>query len=160
MDIVINYSDISAIVDRSLSIIGKRAVDDQGNLLFKDITIGTREKDILTDYCKSAIMHIAAELRQFVRLETPTATTYTVRITLDDDANPALEDSIKQAVTEYLVAYMLYSWFTVSAPRLYQKYLTDSQNALSYLTYQVFNRKRPDTLPNPLAPRVDPTDDN
>ena len=33
MDIVINYSDISAIVDRSLSIIGKRAVDDQGNLL-------------------------------------------------------------------------------------------------------------------------------
>ena len=103
-------------------------------------------------------MHIAAELRQFVRLETPTTTTYTVRITLDNDANPALEDSIKQAVTEYLVAYMLYSWFTVSAPRLYQKYLADSQNALSYLTYQVFNRKRPDTLPDPLAPRHDPTD--
>lgn len=158
MDIVITYSDISAVVERSLSIIGKRSIDDQGNLLFKDITIGTREKEILTDYCKSAIMHIAAELRQFVRLETPTSTTYTIRFTLSNDANPDLEDSIKQAVTEYLVAYSLYSWFTVTAPRLYQKYLTDSQNALGYLTYQVFNRKRPETLPNPLAPKVDPSD--
>lgn len=158
MDIVINYSDISAIVDRSLSIIGKRSVDDQGNLLFKDITIGTREKQILTDYYRSAIMHIASELRQFVRLEAPIGDTYTISLALNDDANPDLEDSIRQAVTEYLVAYTLYSWFTVSAPRLYQKYLTDSQNALSYLTYQVFNRKRPDTLPNPLAPKVDPTD--
>lgn len=158
MDIIINYSDISEIVERSLSIIGKRSIDEQGNLLFKDITIGTREKEILTDYCKSAIMHIAAELRQYVRLETPTADTYTIRIILNYDANPYLEDSIRQAVTEYIIAYALYSWFTVSAPRLYQKYLTDSQNALNYLTYQVYNRKRPDTLPNPLTPKVDPSD--
>lgn len=158
MDIVITYSDISAIVERSLSIIGKRSVDDAGNLLFKDITIGTREKDILKDYYKSAIMHIASELRKYVTLETPTTTAYTLQLTLDDDANQALQDSIKQAVTEYIVAYALYSWFTVSAPRLYQKYLTDSQNALSYLSYQIFNRKRPSTLPNPLAPKVDPAD--
>lgn len=158
MDIVINYSDISEIVERSLSIIGKRSIDEQGNLLFKDITIGTREKGILSDYYRSAIMHLAAELRQFVSLEAPIGDTYTFTLALYADANPDLEDSIKQAVTEYIVAYALYSWFTVSAPRLYQKYLTDSQNALSYLTYQVFNRKRPDTLPNPLAPKVDPTD--
>lgn len=158
MDIVITYSDISAIVERSLSIIGKRSVDDAGNLLFKDITIGTREKDILKDYYKSAIMHIAAETRQYIRLETDATTSFTIRLTLDDDANPQLETSIKQAITEYIVAYALYSWFTVSAPRLYQKYLTDSQNALSYLTYQIYNRKRPDTLPDPLAPKVDPAD--
>ena len=158
MTIVINYSDISEVVERSLSIIGKRSVDDQGNLLFKDITIGTREKEILSDYYRSAIMHIAAELRQFVRLEAPIGDTYTILLALDDDANPDLQDSIKQAVTEYIVAYALYSWFTVSAPRLYEKYLADSQNAISYLTYQVYNRKRPDTMPNPLAPKVDPSD--
>lgn len=158
MTIVINYSDTSAIVERSLSIIGKRSIDEQGNLLFKDITIGTREKQILSDYYRSAIMHLAAELRQFVSLEAPIGDTYTFTLALYADANPDLEDSIKQAVTEYIVAYALYSWFTVSAPRLYQKYLTDSQNALSYLTYQVYNRKRPDTLPNPLAPKVDPAD--
>lgn len=153
MDIVITYSDISAIVERSLSIIGKRSVDEQGNLLFKDITIGTREKDILKDYYRFAIMNIASELRKYVTLETPATTSYTIRLTLNDDYNDNLQDTIKQAVKEYIVAFSLYSWFNVTAPRIYQKYLADAQNAMSYLTYQVFHHQRPSELPNPLRPK-------
>lgn len=153
MEITITYTDINDIVERSLSIIGKRSIDDQGNLLFKDITIGTREKEILTDYYRQAIMHIAAELRKYVTLETPTDTSYTILLTLDDDHNDKLHDTIKEAIKEYIVAFSLYAWFTVTAPRLYQKYLADSQNALSYLTYQVYHHQRPSELPNPLRPK-------
>lgn len=158
MNITITYADISAIVKRSLSIIGKRSTDDKGELLFKDITLGSREEDILIDYYKSAAMHIASELRKYVTGETPSTTAYTITVTLDDDANDGLENTIKDAAQEYVVAYALYSWFTVTAPRIYEKYLADSQSAMGYLIYQVFNRKRPDTLPDPLAPKVDPDD--
>lgn len=158
MDIAITYSDISTVVERSLSIIGKRSIDDQGNLLFKDITIGTREKEILSDYYRSAIMHLASELRKYVTLETPSSTSYTIRLTLDDDSNQALQDTIRQAVKEYLIAFALYSWFNVSAPRIYEKYLADAQNALAYLTYQVFHHQRPSSMPNPLKKKVDPHD--
>lgn len=156
MDIEITYSDISSIVERSLSIIGKRSIDEKGNLLFKDITIGTREKEILTDYYKSAVMHIASELRRYVTLETSATASYTIQLTLDDDYNDKLQNTIIQSVKEYIVAYSLYSWFTVTAPAIYKKYLADAQNAMGYLTYQVFHRKRPSGLPNPLTPKIDP----
>lgn len=158
MQITLTYTELYAVVERSLSIIAKRSVDDQGNLLFDNITLGTREVELVNDYFRSAIVHLAADLRKFVTLETPATGSYTIGITLGDDANPHLEDTIRQAVKDYVVAYALYSWFTVTAPRLHEKYLADANAQKSFITYQVFNRQRPDTLPDPLAPKVDPAD--
>lgn len=158
MQITLSYSELYGVVERSLSIIAKRSIDDQGNLLFDNITLGTREVELVNDYFRTAIVHLASELRQFVRLESSTAASITLNIVLYDDANPNLEETIKQAIKDYIVAYALYSWFVVTAPRLYEKYLTDANAQKSFIIAQAFHRQRPDSLPNPLAPKVDPLD--
>lgn len=158
MQITLTYSDLYGVVERSLSIIAKRSVDDQGNRLFDNITLGTREQSIIYDYFRSAIVGLAAELRQFVTLETPSSGSYIMTITLYNDANTALTESTKQAIKDYIVAYALYSWFTISAPRIYEKYLADAKANRDYIVSQVYHRQRPSTMPNPLTPKVDPTD--
>lgn len=158
MQITLTYTELYGVVERSLSIIAKRSIDDQGNLLFDNITLGTREVELINDYFKSAIVHLAAELRQYVTLETVATGSFTMTITLYSDANPNLEETIKQAIKDYIVAYTLYSWFTVTAPRLYEKYLADANAQKNFIVAQVFHRQRPSTLPNPLTPKVDPTD--
>ena len=158
MQIIISYIDLYGVVERSLSIIAKRSIDDHGNRLFDNITLGSREKTLAYDYFRSAIVGLAADLRQYVTLETPSAESYTVTLTLYDDANSSLTDTVSQAVKDYIVAYTLYSWFTVTAPRICEKYLADANAQKSFIIAQVFHRQRPSTLPDPLAPKVDPSD--
>lgn len=158
MQITISYTELYGVVERSLSIIAKRSVDDQGNRLFDNITLGSREKTLMYDYFRSAIVGLAADLRQYVTVETPSTESYTVTVTLYDDANTALTETIKQAIKDYIVAYALYSWFTVTAPRIHEKYLADSNAHKSFIIAQMYHRKRPATMPNPLAPKVDPLD--
>lgn len=158
MQITLNYSELYGVVERSLSIIAKRSIDEKGNRLFADITLGSREVEIVSDYIRSAIVHIAADLRQYVTLETPGSGIYTLGITLYADANTKLEDTIRQAVKDYIVAYTLYSWFNVSAPRIYEKYLSDANAMKNFIIAQVFHRQRPSTMPNPLSKKVDPKD--
>lgn len=69
MDITINYANLYGIVERSLSIIAKRSVDDQGNPLFDNITLGSREKDIIYDYFHNASVDLCTELGKFMTAE-------------------------------------------------------------------------------------------
>lgn len=158
MQITLSYIDLYGVVERTLSIVAKRSIDDQGNRLFDNITLGSREKTLVYDYFRSAIVGLAADLRQYVTVETPAETQYTVTITLYDDANAALTSTITQAIKDYIVAYALYSWFTITAPRINEKYLADANAQKSFIIAQVFHRQRPAALPNPLTPKVDPTD--
>lgn len=69
MLINISFADLFDNVSRSLSIIGKRSVDDQGNPLFKDITIGTNEKEIINDFFTNGLSNLITELSHFVSVE-------------------------------------------------------------------------------------------
>ena len=69
MQITLDYSTLYAIVARSLSIIGKRSVDDNGTLLFRDITLGSREHAIINDYFNNAFVVLCSELGQFITAE-------------------------------------------------------------------------------------------
>ena len=158
MQVQLNYTDLYAVVERSLSIIAKRSTDDKGNLLFDNITLGSRETELIYDYFRSAITSIATDLRQYVTQFTLSATGFNMTITLYDDANPQLQATILQAIKDYIVAFALYSWFTISAPRIYEKYLGDANIFRGYLIGQVFHRQRPQSMPDPLAPRTDPSD--
>ena len=158
MQITLTYSDLYGVMDRSLSIIGKRSIDEKGNRLFNDITFGSREKELANDYFRSAIVALAADLRQFVSLETQSTTAFTITITLYEDYNDDLDATITQAIKDYIVAYALYSWFVITAPRIYEKYLAESERYRSYIRDQVFHRQRPATLPDPLRQRTDPSD--
>ena len=150
MQITLNYSDLYEVVKRTLSVVAKRSVDDKGNRLFDNITLGSREESIIHDYFRTAIVALAAELRQYVTLETPATGSYTINVTLYADTNPALENTIVQAVKDYAVAYAVFSWFTISAPRISEKYLADANADKEYVVYQVYHRQRPPLLPNPL----------
>ncbi len=122
-----------------LSVIGKRSRDDQGNLIFSDITLGSNETGIITEFMKTGMARLANEIRNFVTAE---ASTTSVSFTPLVDYNDKLDKSIQQAGEDYLVHYCLYSWFTVTAPRISDKYLSDAQADLTALIQQAFYRKK------------------
>lgn len=114
-------------VSRSLSIIGKRSIDDQGNLLFKDITLGSNETEIINDYLRQAVIDIVTELSAFITAESGDAIT----VTFPTNHNSNLDTFIGKSCDEYCVSYALYSWFTVTAPRIAEKYLGDCRRQLA-----------------------------
>ncbi len=69
MLINISFTDLFDIVSRSLSIIGKRSVDDKGNPLFKDITIGTNEREVVNDWLTLGMSNLVTELSHHVDVE-------------------------------------------------------------------------------------------
>ena len=44
------FRSLASDVKRSLSIIGKRSIDENGNVIFKDITLSSLEEPLLEDY--------------------------------------------------------------------------------------------------------------
>lgn len=69
MEITLDFSTLYEKVDRSLSIIGKRSIDEKGNLLFRDITVGSREREIINDFFVNAFTELCAELNKFITAE-------------------------------------------------------------------------------------------
>ena len=158
MQIILDYNELYGVMERSLSIIAKRSVDDQGSPIYDNITLGSREKELAYDFFRTAIVALAADMRMYVTLESSTTTSYTITINLYPDTNVSLENTIRQAVKDYIVAYALYSWFTVTSPRLTEKYQADAESQRRYIISQVFHRQRPASMPDPLAPKTDPRD--
>lgn len=235
MNISINFSTLQDIVGRSLSIIGKRSVDDKGNLLFKDITIGTNERIIIDDFLSNGLSDLLAELSHFVRAQyndninnivytnwwqkedvsedlitasgmlwykTSTNTLYeslveedpeheierqaswsettpdvntayvnkdevsylwredygtmervgngighlvVLDLTMHDNWNTALQPSFSTTIQNYLVAYTLYSWFVITAPRIAEKYQGDMARQLATLIRLLHEKKTPES---------------
>lgn len=139
MNITIDYTALYAVVERSLSVIGKRSTDDQGNQLFTDVTLGTREQPIVTDYIREAVIDLAAELSAFITAESGTAIT----ITLPSNHNTALEGFVSKSCEAYCVSYALYSWFSVTAPRLVEKQLGNMNRQLAALVRLIHEKKAP-----------------
>lgn len=147
MDITINYVNLYSIVERSLSIIAKRSVDDQGNRLFDNITLSSRETDIVTDFIKTASVNIASETSAFVTASTDNSIT----LTFPTNHNAALDNFIQKSCDGYCVSYALYSWFTVTAPRLAEKYLGDCNSNLSAVIRMINEKKAPEGTTDVLA---------
>lgn len=140
MQITLNYTDLYVIVERSLSIIGKRSADDQGNLLFEAITLGSREKELITDYIKQSAVWLATETSSFITASTVNSVT----LTFPSNHNANLDVFIEQACKDYCVAYALYSWFTITLPRLSEKYQGDCSRDIATIIRLVNNKKMPE----------------
>lgn len=139
MVITLNYTALQAKVERSLSVIGKRTVDDKGELLFRDITVSTREKEIVTDYFRQAVIDLAAELTAFISASTDT----TITIDLPTNHSNALDAFITQSCEAYCVSYALASWFNVTAPRLTEKYTADCTRQIAALVRVIHDKRAP-----------------
>ena len=63
MNITIDFGTLYTIVARSLSVIGKHSTDNEGNRLFADITLGSREKAIMADFFNTAFVDRGAHRR-------------------------------------------------------------------------------------------------
>lgn len=140
MQITLSYTDLYDIVERSLSIIGKRSADDQGNLLFKDITLGSREKELVTDYIKQSVVWLATETSSFITASTVNSVT----LTFPSNHNANLDVFIEQACKDYCVAYALYSWFTITLPRLSEKYQGDCSRDIATIIRLANDKKAPE----------------
>lgn len=147
MQITLTYTDLYAVVERSLSVIAKRSADDQGNPLFDNITLGSREKEIITDYIKQAAVWLATETAGFVTAGTENSIT----LTFPTNHNTALDTFIDSAAKHYCVAYAIYSWFTVTAPRLSEKYLGDCTRDVASIIKMTNEKKAPDGTADVLS---------
>ena len=152
MDINLDYQAISADVRRSLSIIGKRSVDENGNLLFKDITLSSLEEPLLEDYLHQAAIDITVETGALIT----EATQAGVKLIFPENVNTAPLMLTERACKAYCVSYTLASWFAVTAPRLVAKYTKDCTRQMAAI-----QQKRPPATPmdgqeevSPLAPRT------
>ena len=148
MTITLDYNTLYGLVERSLSVIGKRSTDEDGNLLFKDITLGTNEQDIAKDFLRTAVVNITTETDLFVT----GGNNDSIALTLDDRYNGGLDFFLAQACQNYCVAYTLYSWFVVTAPRLSEKYQKDMDSQLAAIVRMSHNKKAPASAStSPLA---------
>lgn len=152
MDITLKYQSLYETVSRSLSIIGKRSVDDHGNLLFKDITLGTREQLIITDYFRQAVTDLSAELAPLIAVPgtQPGAALpgeaqqgAVIPVSLPPNHNPSLEGFIQQSCEDYCVSYALYSWLYITAPRIAPRYLDDCKRQLAAVVRMAYDKTQP-----------------
>lgn len=145
MEITLEYATLTETVKRSLSVIGKRSVDEKGNLLFTDITVGTNEEPLITDYLRQAVIDLSTELSSFAAV--PEASPEGIILYLDLPTNHTDDAGtfIQQCCEAYCVSYALYSWFTVTAPRLTEKYQADCTRQSSALIRLLHEKTAPDT---------------
>lgn len=140
MTINLNYTALQEKVERSLSVIGKRTVDDKGERLFTDITVSSRETEIINDYFRQAVIDLAAELTAFISAGNDTS------ITIDFPTNhsDALDTFVTQSCEAYCVSYALASWFNVTAPRLTEKYTADCTRQIAALHRLIHEKTAPE----------------
>lgn len=147
MDITLDFTTLYQKVSRSLSIIGKRSIDDNGNLLFRDITLGSREQEIVNDFFINAFTELCAELNKFITAEVQnqgsSITSIVLTVTTPSNWNSALELSVSQALFNYCVSYALYSWFIITAPRISEKYLADATRQMAAIRSLIHEKNAP-----------------
>lgn len=144
INISVTSSALKEKVKRSLSIIGKRAVDVNGNNIFEQITLSTNEEPILDDFFAAAIAAIAADLGKIATLASANSG-YT--LTLD---NPRIHPTrltvaLQAAVDNYMVAYALFSWFVVTAPKIAEKYKVEADNHRAFILTIALEKEPPKT---------------
>lgn len=150
LNITLDFDTLYETVARSLSIIGKRSTDDNGNLLFKDITLGSREKEIVSDFFRQAVIDLSAELSGFITTASSASVTFT--LALPENHNAALDPFIRKSCEAYCVSYALASWFVITAPRIADKYAKDCTRQVSAVIRLVYEKKAP------TAPQTSPLD--
>lgn len=147
MQITISYDSLYATVSRSLSIIGKRSVDDQGNLLFKDITLSSIEKEIVYDYFEQAVVDIANETAAFITNSYSDA----IVLSFPGNHNDSLDVFIQRAASTYIVSHALYSWLFITAPRIAPRYLEDCKRQMTAII-RLINEKKAPEQPQGVSP--------
>lgn len=105
--ITLDYASLYNLVERSLSVIGKRSTDDKGELLFKDITLGSRERKIVYDFFETAFIDLCAELGKFITAQMETVSGVTSFIYTTFWTNQAASTFVSQITTtgQYLYKY-------------------------------------------------------
>lgn len=144
MEITLNFTTLAAEVKRSLSIIGKRSVDENGNLMYKDITLSSLEEPLLEDYLQQAVIDLTTETDTFITASTDSSLT----LTFPTNHNDALNTVITNVCKAYCVSYALYSWLSIVAPRLQEKYMGDCRRQAGALIRLIHNKTAPATPAN------------
>lgn len=142
INITISYQALYETVSRSLSIIAKRSVDDKGVLLFKDITLGTREQEIIADYFRQAVLDIVAAAAAFVADNSDDS--ITMVLDMPENHRASLDGFIQDTCEEYCVSYALYSWLFITAPRIAPRYIEDCKRQLSTLMRLLHEKEPPE----------------
>lgn len=83
MNITLDFGSLYDIVARSLSIIGKRANDKEGNNIFGNITLGSAEKKIVCDFFANAFTEICGTLGRFLTSEIRTSSSFSDTAQID-----------------------------------------------------------------------------
>lgn len=142
MNITLNYETLYGIVSRSLSVIGKRSRNEDGTADYENVTLGSREKEIISDYFRQAVIDLSAELSAFITGGTDTGITFI--LDLPESHKASLEPFIAKSCEAYCVSFALYSWFDVTLPRIAPRYLDDCKRQLAAVIRLIHEKKAPE----------------
>lgn len=152
MEIILNYGSLYENMARSLSSIGKRAKDNNGNNLFSNITLSSAEKPLVCDFFANAFTEICAAIGRFVTTETRHVSTFSnyANVAFWTDQDPAtLVDSITVNL-QLLYRYNQRKLYQASLSFPFETYQTGSSDVFKYGN---------DYYNNSLALIVEPTDE-
>ena len=138
----IDYGSIAKTVERQLSIVGKRSTDENGKLIFTDITLGTNEKELLNDYIRQAVIDLTTETAAFISSQLGNTS---ITLTFPGNHNSVLDTFIQQSCDAYCASFALWSWFTITAPRIADRYLEDCKRQLAAIIRLTHDKKAPET---------------
>ena len=145
-ELSVGSQEISDTIKRSLAIIGKRSVDDNGQSMYRDIMMGSNEEDLIGDYISEAAQHIASKINGVINSVGGDEELITsINVLLPSNYNDGLEALAQRTFKAYCVAYALYSWFTITAPTLAGKYEKMSQQHLDEIVSLIYSKKAPNT---------------
>ena len=144
MQINLNFSNLYLVVERTLSIVGKRSIDDKGNRIFTDITLGTNEKAIIEDYFQQAVIDLSAETKAFITGSSNLgSSTPSITLTFPTNHNSQLETFLQKACDAYCVSFALHCWMTIVAPRIAERYLEDCKRQADAVTRLLYEKTPP-----------------
>lgn len=132
MNIILNYGSLYDIVARSLSVIGKRANDNNGNNLFGSVTLGTAEKNIVCDFFANAFTEICATISRFITSEVHTSSSFTYSAQIDFWSDQTPPTTYITSDGQLLYRYDLLKLYRASLSFPFSAYTTSATAIFKY----------------------------
>lgn len=128
--ITLDYAKITDTVTRTLSVIGKRAADANGNSLYDVVTLGSNELPILHDYIRTAALAMLSAASSLFR-ETSESDDGISLVSCGGYSLHHRKDQLMRFAEGYAVAYSLARWLSIALPAQAELYAADAQQQLA-----------------------------
>lgn len=157
-------------VAKATSYIGKNKMTAEDEGAYERVFASDADRLMLENYWNDAADRLTGRVRLFLTevSTSPASDTlqldnnYYLKLTVSDEYNPAMTDSIQTGMFNYFVESIIYNWLTLQNDDDAKVHAAQAVILLQELTDRLYSRKRPqrETEPEPNNDEQPNSDDN